>query len=102
MEFTFANQAPEDATIVAYVDGKEVYQDTLLSYAAAGGYAGQEFEHVTLAVPNREFNFQVKEESTGILEVRNIIPQSGKYVDVVFWGDLFSIQQNAERQIRID
>ena len=102
MEFTFANEAKFDTTLAAFIDGEKVYEKELISYATAGGYFGQEFEYKVLEVPDREFTLKIVESATSFEEIIQINPAIGKFVDVTFWTDKFTIQQTNEKQIRID
>ena len=102
MEFTFANEAKFDTTLAAFIDGEKVYEKELISYATAGGYFGQEFEYKVLEVPDREFTLKIVESANGFEETTQINPANGKFVDVTFWTDKFTIQQTKEKQIRID
>ena len=102
MEFTFANEAKFDTTLTAFIEVKKIHQKKLISYATAGGYFGQEFEYKVLEVPDREFTLKIVESANGFEETTQINPANGKFVDVTFWTDKFTIQQTKEKQIRID
>ena len=80
----------------------KVYEKELISYATTGGYFGQEFEYKTLEVPDREFTLKITESATGFEETTRINPAIGKFVDITFRMDKFTIQQTDEKQIRID
>ena len=102
MEFTFSNEVTFDTTLTAFIDGEKVYEKELISYATTGGYFGQEFEYKTLEVPDREFTLKITESATGFEETTRINPAIGKFVDITFRMDKFTIQQTDEKQIRID
>ena len=102
IEFTFANEAKVDTTITAFIEGEQVYEKKLISYATAGGYFGQEFEYKVLEVPNREFTLKVTERATGLEETAQINPADGKFISITLWTDKFIIQQTKDKQVRID
>ncbi|MBI4451039.1 hypothetical protein HY642_03630 [Candidatus Woesearchaeota archaeon] len=101
IEVTFANEARKDISIKAFVDSDLTHTtQMLLSSKTQGSYLGKEIEIATVEVPEQPFVFQV---STGSdVAARTIDPAGGRFVQVTYWDDKFTIEQSIEKVQRID